>query len=176
MNAGCLRLVALMGSVALLCAPRAALAQTVPSLGAAQSFAVLAGSTVTNTGATTLTGDVGVYPGTAISGFPPGLVLGTTHRADALAIAAQNSLAAAYNALTAQTCTQPYGDPGVGATFTPGVYCSSSDVIMLGPTTLDAQGNPNAVFIFRIDGGLSTADCGIPVSYTHLTLPTIYSV
>jgi hypothetical protein len=98
MKGECLRLVAL----ALLCAPRAALAQTAPSLGAAQSFAVLAGSTVTNTGATTLTGNLGVSPGSAIAGFPPGMVLGTTHRADALALAAQNALAAAYNVLTAR--------------------------------------------------------------------------
>src|ERR1700724_1229107 len=118
----CLRLAALVGSVALGCAPRAALAQTAPSLGAAQGFAVLAGSTVTNTGATTLTGSLGVSPGSAITGFPPGLVLGTTHRADATALAAHNSVVAAYNALAAQTCTRPFS---FGGTLTPAVYCSS---------------------------------------------------
>jgi hypothetical protein len=71
MKRECLRLAALVGSGALLCAPRAALAQTAPSLGAAQRFAVLAGSTVTNTGPTTLTGDLGVSPGSAITGSLP---------------------------------------------------------------------------------------------------------
>jgi hypothetical protein len=108
MKRECLRLAALVGSGVLLCAPRAALAQTVPSLGAAQRFAVLAGSTVTNTGATTLTGDLGVSPGSAITGFPPGLVIGTAHRADATALAAHNSVVAAYDALVAQMCTKQF--------------------------------------------------------------------
>jgi hypothetical protein len=161
MKAVGLRLVAVL----LLCAPRAALGQTVPSLGAAQSFAVLAGSSVTNTGSTTLTGDLGVSPGNTITGFPPGLVLGTTHRADAAALAAQNSLAAAYNALAAQTCTRPFS----GGTLTPGVYCSSG-VSLFSSTTLDAQGDPNAVFIFKIDGDLRTEDCGIPRPCTSVVL------
>ena len=65
-----------------------------------------------------LTGDPGASPGNTITGFPPSLVLGTTHRADATALAAQNSLAAAYNALAAQTCTRPFS----GGTPTPRVY------------------------------------------------------
>jgi hypothetical protein len=163
MKRECIRLVA----VALLCAPRATLAQTVPSLGAAQGFAVLAGSTVTNMGPTTLTGSLGVSPGSAITGFPPGLVLGATHRADAVALAAQNSLAAAYNALAAQTCTQPLFNGG--GTLTAGVYCSSS-AVQLFTTTLDAQGNPNAVFIFQIGGNLATESCGIPRPCTSIVL------
>jgi hypothetical protein len=151
---------------ALLCAPRAVLAQTVPSLGAAQNFAVLAGSTVTNNGPTTLTGNLGVSPGSAITGFPPGLVLGATHRADAAALAAQSSLVAAYNALASQTCTRPFS---FGGTLTPGVYCSSG-VSLFFSTTLDAQGDPNAVFIFKIDGDFRTEGCGIPRPCTSIVL------
>ena len=64
-------------------------AQLAPSLGAAQSFAVLGATTVTNTGPTIITGDLGVNPGSAITGFPPGLVIGATHAADALALQAR---------------------------------------------------------------------------------------
>src|SRR5438132_179279 len=87
--------------------PSAALAQaTAPSLGSAKSFAVLAGSTVTNTGPSTLHGDLGVSPGTAITGFPPGLVAGgAVHAADAVALAAENDVTIAYNALASQPCT-----------------------------------------------------------------------
>jgi hypothetical protein len=167
----CLRLAALVGSVALVCAPRSALAQTAPSLGAAQGFAVLAGSTVTNTGATTLTGSVGVSPGSAITGFPPGLVLGTTHRADAVALAAQNSLAAAYNALAAQACAPgSVVSTSQGQTLTAGVYCYPSGVDLSYTTTLDGQGNPNAVFIFKLGSDLNTRDCGIPRPCTSVVL------
>lgn len=172
MTVQCLRLAALMGSVAILCAPHAALAQTAPSLGAAQSFAVLAGSSVNSTGATTLTGDLGVAPGSAIAGFPPGQVLGTTHRADATALAAQSSLVAAYDALAAQTCApgSVVSGPG-GQTLTAGVYCYPGGLGFLSSTTtLDAQGNPNAVFIFKIAGDLGTASCGIPRPCTSIVL------
>src|SRR5438045_2678466 len=75
-------------------------AATAPSLGAAQSFAVLGGSTVTNTGASRVNGDLGVWPGTAVTGFPPGTVTGgTIHTADAAAQQAQNAVTAGYNSL-----------------------------------------------------------------------------
>jgi len=91
----------------LLCDASSASAQIAPSLGSAQSFAVLSGSTVTNTGASTITGDLGVSPGAAVTGFPPGLVVsGTIHAADAVALAAQNSVTTAYNSLASQACTQ----------------------------------------------------------------------
>src|ERR1700689_1491767 len=84
---------------------QAALAQVAPSLGTAQSFAVLGGSTVTNTGPTVITGDLGVSPGTAVTGFPPGTVTGTIHSADAVAGQAQSGNSAAYLNLAGQTCT-----------------------------------------------------------------------
>lgn len=167
MSGECLRrLTTLMGSVAILSA-HAAFAQTVPSLGAAQTFAVLAGSSVNSTGATTLMGDLGVSPGSAITGFPPGRVLGTTHLADGIALAAQNSVAVAYNALAAQTCTKDFFGSG---TLTPGVYCYSTGSNVVFSTTLDAQGDPNAIFIFKVAGDLATESCGIPRPCTTVAL------
>ena len=75
---------------------RTAMAQVAPPLGTTQSFAVLGGASVVNTGSTVTIGDVGVSPGTVISGFPPGLVTGgTTHQTDAVALQAQNDTATA---------------------------------------------------------------------------------
>ena len=134
-------------------------AQTAPSLGAAQSFAVLGGSTVTNTGASVITGDLGVSPGTAVTGFPPGLVMsGTIHGADAAALAAQDAVTTAYNSLVGQACTQDLtGQDLGGQTLTAGVYCFSSSAQLTGTLTLNAQGNANAVFIFKMGSTLTTA-------------------
>src|SRR6202171_3600211 len=83
-----------------------AAAQTAPGLGAAASYAVLGGQTVTNTGPTTINGDLGVSPGTAVTNFPPGIVTGgSIHSADANALDAQGAVTTAYNALAAQPCT-----------------------------------------------------------------------
>lgn len=83
-----------------LLAPGAVRAATAPNLGTAQSFAVLGGSAVTNTGPSRINGDLGVNPGSAISGFPPGLVAGgTMHAADAVALQAQNDVTVAYKGL-----------------------------------------------------------------------------
>lgn len=145
--------------VAVLCMIEPASGQTAPSLGSAQSFAVLAGAAVTNTGATTAAGDVGVFPGSAISGFPPGIITsGTIHAADAAAQLAQNAVTTAYNSLASQPCTQDLtGQDLGGLTLTSGVYCFSSSAQLTGTLTLDAQGNPNAVFIFRVGSALTTA-------------------
>jgi ethanolamine utilization microcompartment shell protein EutS len=148
-------LLANLGIAALLCNPSPALAQT---LGTATGFAVLGGSTVTNTGSTVVTGDLGVSPGTAITGFPPGFVIGTIHAADAVALQAQSDVTTAYNALAGLACnTNLTGQDLGGLTLTPGVYCFSSSAQLTGTLTLNAQGNSAAVFVFQIGSTLTTA-------------------
>ena len=95
-----------------------------PSLGTVGSFAVLGGSTVTNTGPTTIHGSLGVSPGLAITGFPPGLVSGgATHAGDATALQAQIDTTAAYDSLAALACTVDLSGKDLGGmTLTPGVY------------------------------------------------------
>lgn len=134
------------------------MAQTAPSLGTADSFAVLGATTVTNTGPTVVDGDLGVSPGTAVTGFPPGIVNGTIHAADAVAAQAQTDSLAAYNSLAGQACDVDLtGQDLGGMTLTPGVYCFSSSAQLTGDLTLDAQGDPDAVFIFQIGSTLTTA-------------------
>jgi hypothetical protein len=129
------------------------------SLGTAQSFGVLGGSTVTNTGATTVNGNVGVSPGTAVTGFPPGVVVGgAIHANDAVAVQAQSDLTTAYNEIAATPCTVDLTGQNLGGlTLTPGVYCFSSSAQLTGALTLDALGNPNALFLFKIGSTLTTA-------------------
>jgi ice-binding like protein/exosortase sorting signal-containing protein len=147
------RLIAIAGFAALLCGASVASAQTAPPLGAAQSFAVLGGSAVTNTGPSVVNGDLGISPNGAssVTGFPPGLIAGTTHAADGVALNAQNAMTSAYNALFAQPCNTTFGVPTDigGTTLTPGVYCFASSAQITGDLTLNALGNPDAVFIFK---------------------------
>jgi hypothetical protein len=135
----------------------AAAAQPPVGLGTAGSFAVLAGSTVTNTGPTVVNGDLGVSPGTAVTGFPPGAVNGTIHAANAVAGQAQSDTTTAYNDAAGRTpAVSVSGDLG-GAVLTPGVYKSSSSMGLTGNVTLDGQGDPRAVFIFQVGSKLTTA-------------------
>src|SRR3984893_15884032 len=154
-----LHLVASVGLVTLLFGASPAWAQTAPSLGTAQSFAVLGGSTVTNTGSSVITGNLGVSPGGSAPGFPPGTVIGgTIHTADAVALQAQNDVITEYNALSSAPCTRDLtGQDLGGQTLTSGVYCFSSSAQLTGPLTLNAQGNANATFVFKIGSTLTTA-------------------
>jgi hypothetical protein len=127
-------------------------------LGTAENFAVLAGQTVTNTGATRITGNMGVSPGTAIKGFPPGILTGETHAADEVALLAQNDVSTAWTTLAGQACnTDLTGQDLGGLTLTEGVYCFSSSAQLTGPLILDAQGNPDAAWVFQVATGLNTA-------------------
>jgi hypothetical protein len=127
-------------------------------LGTAATFAVLAASTVTNTGPTVLKGDLGLSPGTAITGFPPGHVNGTVHAADTFALQAQNDLNTAYNNAAGRPATATIPTELGGTTVTPGVYNSAAGTFgITGTLTLNAQGNPNAVFIFQAASTLITA-------------------
>lgn len=156
--------VASLGLVALLYGPSPALGQTAPSLGTAGSFAVLGGSTVTNTGSSVITGDLGVSPGSSVTGFPPGTVNGTTHAGNATAAQAQSDTTTAYNSLAGQSCTSDLtGQDLGGKTLTPGVYCFSSSAGLTGTLTLNGQGNANAVFIFKTGSTLTTASNSVVV-------------
>jgi hypothetical protein len=150
-----LTLLSLLATMALAGTARA---QAPVPLGTADTFAVLAGTTVTNTGPTVINGNLGVSPGTAIVGFPPGVVNGTTHSADAVAAQAQLDLTTAYNNAAGQPVTATIGTELGGQTLGPGVYDSAAgDFEITGTLTLDGQGNPNAIFIFKTASTLVTA-------------------
>lgn len=128
------------------------------NLTAAASFGVLAGSTVTNTGATVVNGDVGTAPGTSITGFGfPASISGVFHPGDFVSQAAQSALALAFNdAMSRPGAVTLTGDIG-GQRLLPGVYSSASSLAITGQLILDAQGDPNAVWIFQIGSTLTTA-------------------
>jgi len=155
------RLASIIVLSALLALPfHAASAQVAPPLGTVQSFAVLGGSTVTNTGPTLVFGDLGVSPGSAVTGFPPGTVSGgTIHAGDATALQAQTDAIAAYLNLTSQACNTTFGSPTDigGLTLVPGVYCFLTTVQLTGTLTLDAGGAPNAIWVFKVASTLITA-------------------
>src|SRR5688572_16084181 len=153
------RVLSAVGVAGLLCGG-AVWAQS--TLGTAQSFAVLGGSTVTNTGPSVITGDLGVSPGSAVTGFPPGIVTGTIHAANAVALQAQSDTVTAYNNLAGQACTANLtGQDLGGLTLTPGVYCFDVSAQLTGTLTLNAQGNPAAVFIFKTGSTLTTAGSSV---------------
>lgn len=127
------------------------------AMGTEQRFAVLGGSAVTNTGSSVITGDLGLHPGTAITGFPPGLVTGETHAADAVALQAQTDTTATYIDLAGQACNTTVSADLGGNTLTPGVYCSASSMGLTGAVTLDAGGDPSAVWVFQMGSTLTTA-------------------
>jgi len=150
---------------ALACASTPSLAQSY--LGTAQPFAVLGATAVTCVVASAVTGDLGISPNGAgsITGYPvfPCTVTGTVHAADGVALTAQNDLVTAYNTLASLPCSanltgQDLGTVGV---LTPGVYCFNSSAQLTGTLTLNAQGDPNAVFIFKTGSTLTTASAAI---------------
>jgi hypothetical protein len=130
-------------------------------LGTADSFAVLAGSGVTNTGPSVINGDLGTSPTPAVTGFggaPNGTVNGSIHQADALAGQAKDDLTTAYNDAAGQGPANTLATELGGQTLTPGVYNSASGTFgITGTLTLNAQGNPDAVFIFKMASTLITA-------------------
>jgi hypothetical protein len=125
------------------------------NLGTAGSYAVLAGSTVTNTGATVLFGDLGLSPGTAVTGFPAGTVHGTINASNAAAAQAQIDLTTAYNQAAGLQSTGALAGTVGTATLTSGVYTFSSSALLTGQLTL--TGKPGDVFVFQIPSTLTTA-------------------
>ena len=147
-----------------------ATAQTAIPLGTASTYGVLAGSTITNTGASVVTGDVGLSPGTAVTGFPPGIVSGSILTA-AAAAGAKTDLLTAYNLAAGQSPATVSAELG-GQTLTAGVYNSAAGTFAVdGILTLDGGNNPNAVFIFQTASTLTTAAGapGTPASQIILT-------
>jgi len=151
---------ALMAAGLLVAIPGVAQAAAVPvPLGTADPFVVLAGSAISNTGATTLNGDVGLSPAgpSSVTGFTPGVTLnGALHAADAVALDAQNDLTTAYLNAAGQSPATAIGTELGGATLLPGVY-SSGTYGITGTLTLDAGGDPDAVFVFTAESTLITA-------------------
>ena len=146
--------------VALACGALPVHAATItPFLGSAQSFAVLGGSSVTNTGSTTVSGDLGVWPGSSITGLGSISITGAVHQTDTVAQQAQLDARNAYIALASQTYTSNLSgyDLGTLGTLTPGVYRFDSSAQLTGTLNLDAQNDPNALFIFQIGTALTTA-------------------
>ena len=131
-----------------------------PSLGRAWSFAVLGGSTVTNTGATDITGDLGLSsPGVSLTGFPPGTqARGIQHVGDPAANQAQSDAQRAYLALADMTCsTALTGQDLGGKALAPGVYCFTSSAELTGQLVLDGRGNSKGVWVFQVASTLTTA-------------------
>jgi hypothetical protein len=124
-------------------------------LGTADSFAVLAGQTVTNVGPSAINGDLGVAPGTAVAGLLP--VVGAIHAGDAVAGQAQSDLTTAYDDAAGRTAPLAVPADLGGLTLTAGLYSSGSSLALTGALTLDAQGDPNAVFVFQAASTLITA-------------------
>jgi hypothetical protein len=135
-----------------------------PDLGTADTYSVLAASTVTNTGLSILSDNVGVSPGTAVTGFPPGIYGGVKHAADAQALQAKSDLLTAYNDAAGRSATGLASVDLVGLTLVPGVYKAPGQLKLTGNVTLDAQGNQDAVFIFQAASTLITS------SATHVIM------
>ena len=131
---------------------------SVPLTGVS-NFAIIAGSAITNTGATSITGDMGLSPGTSCGGFPPGILVGTIQINTNLSTQGKLDLTAAFNDAAGRTSTDIVtlsGNIG-GLTLTPGLYKSTSSLaISSGDLTFDAKGNSNAVFIIQIASSLTT--------------------
>ncbi|MGV1049282.1 MAG: ice-binding family protein [Solirubrobacterales bacterium] len=131
----------------------AAQAATAVGLGTADSYAILAGAGVTNTGPSVINGDLGTFPTPSVTGFggaPNGTVNGATHQGDAAAALAKDDLTTAYNNAAGQGPPNTLATELGGQTLTPGVYTAASGTFgITGALTLNAQGNPGAVFIFQ---------------------------
>jgi hypothetical protein len=147
--------------------PDAGASQAAVDLGTAAPFAVLAGTTVTNTGASVISGDVGVSTGSAITGFPPAIVIGgSLHANDAVAIQAKSDLTTAYTTTAGLPSTQTISADLGGTELVSGVYKAPSSMGLTGTVTLNGQGDADSVFIFQA-GSTLTANVGSTVALVN---------
>ena len=137
------------------CPPYFGPAGPAPGLGAAAGFGAFAAATLTNTGPSIVNADIGLTPGSSVTGFPPGTLNGTLHINDAVAAQAKLDAQAAYNDLAGRACNTT--SPNLNSTLAPGVYCFPSSASLTTALVLDGQGNANAVFVFQIPTTLITA-------------------
>lgn len=160
----------------LLCVSHTSFAQTEPDLGAASAFSLFtAVGGVTNQGTSVVTGNVGTGAG-AFNGFPPGVIVGETHVADAIAGQAATDVTSAYADLLANPCgsTVLSTSMGNGQVLTPGVYCLGAAATITGNLILNGLEDPNAVFIFKINGALATADLSSVLLINGTSLNHVY--
>lgn len=146
-----------------------------PNLGAASSFALFtADGAFSNIGATNITGDIGTNAG-ALSGFPPGIVAGTIHSVpDATTAQAATDVINAYSSLTANTCGTDIGAELGSQLLTQNTYCTIAASTLTGDLILDGQGNPNALFIFKIGGKLTTSTSSNIILINSACLCNVY--
>lgn len=152
------RAVILVLALAAVCPQQAATAAVV-NLGTAAAFAVLAGAGITNTGPTTITGDVGTFPTPSMTGFGSVILFGTNQAGNAVTQTAKADLATAYDDAAGRSHFVEYAGAFdlVGQILIPGVYRASSSLFLSGTVTLDAQGDLNAIWIFQTGSSLITA-------------------
>jgi uncharacterized repeat protein (TIGR01451 family) len=136
-------------------------AATAVPLGTADSFAVLSGAGITNTGSTVITGDVGTYPTLTETGFGSVTLTGTNHAGDATTQGAKNDLTTAYNTAVGEGPISAISADLGGQILSPGVYNSGSSIGLTGTLTLDGGGDPNAVFVFQAGSTLTTASASV---------------
>ena len=151
--------IGITASLVMLLLAQTAIAALAPvGLGTAGAFAVLAGETITNTGPTTITGDVGLHPGSAVTGFASVTLNGSQHVADGVALQAKNDLVTAYNDAAGRTPATTVATELGGQSLKAGVYNSTAGTFgVTGTLTLDAEGDSHAVFIFQAASTLITA-------------------
>jgi hypothetical protein len=164
----------LLVGITLLLMPQLNFGQT-PNLGTAASFSFFTSvGAFSNTGATYITGDIGTNSG-ALTGFPPGTVVGQTYIANGVAPQASLDLIDAYNYLAGLTCGTSIGTELVNnQTLTPNIYCLNAASTLNGNLILDGQGNANAVFVFKIEGALTTSTMSTITLTNSASLSNVY--